>query len=514
MADRMTKEQEQATLAAAENGDVFAMYELGHDYYYGNRLLGKNKYKEKGAAWLLKSAEGGYLKATERLSHVLDKKWGPVYMRALDLLLRKYKAIYCDADRKEEARTILALLLKLTSSEYDNVWIDGKCINLHTRYRDAIAGVPEYEVDYDMTDAGHENRYKVSAKRDDVQKHLEKSNILKYALVKPDQLDDLEKEVEALESTLLERIRKRREEERSPLQELFRFTTDFADAVNYDCYIPAKYVEKVVEDFRFLPLVPAFHKCPYVECSVVYDRFGSKDFKNPKPMPLLDLGSYLEDSEWGTYYHRELHINRLIIVNYVDKEYKIEKQVAIPAGSAYGNVRFENSAEVITVSSEDEKATLFMPVGGRPGKLIHPEVLIEKLKLRDTSLELHTAHNSYYQTRYDALFDLARNGYDDLDKGVVALSRLYYNTYNHRIEIEGRVAKGSVHPGDAFSLYDIAEKKQTSAFKIEKVVVDGGNVEEATFGDPVVLVTSIEKSRPAPWDWNVSDLHDLLVRVK
>ena len=107
MAEKMSREQ--AALAAAEKGDVFAMYDLFAEYRNRKSLFNKNSNEEKAKTWCLKAAEGGYIKAMNIAVtyYSRDKSkydWIDTYIRALDLLLRKYKAIYFEDDRKEELR--------------------------------------------------------------------------------------------------------------------------------------------------------------------------------------------------------------------------------------------------------------------------------------------------------------------------------------------------------------------------------------------------------------------------
>ena len=95
MAEKMSREQEQAALAAADKGDVFAMYDLFVEYKGRKSLFNKNSNEEKAKTWCLKAAEGGYIKAM-RLAvtyYSRDRSkydWIDTFTRALDLLLRKY----------------------------------------------------------------------------------------------------------------------------------------------------------------------------------------------------------------------------------------------------------------------------------------------------------------------------------------------------------------------------------------------------------------------------------------
>ncbi len=517
MSDKMTKEQERAALAAAESGDVFAMWDLSDEYRL-HRMLQKKKYAEKGRAWLLKSAEGGNLNAMRCFtSFYKDDPWNPVFVRALDLLFRKYKAIYCDADRKEEARTILACVLDLARTRSEIV-INGNRVDLDRRYRDMLEGAPEYEDDYDVTDWHHKNRYGFNCHVDDVEKYLNRANIQKYALVRPDRLDALEREVEALESTLPERLRKRLEAERSPQQELIGFKTDFSDSLqNYDYYIPARYVVKVIEDFRILPHGAAFDDCPYIEGSIGYDYSG--DHSIPKCVPMIDLGSYLEDEKWGENAHKELRPKYMILIEILDHDFYEAREwelFAIPAASVSGPVRF-NEDEVSVVSEYGSEAATAIRASGRgAGVLVHPDVLIEKLDLKEriASGDKRALGADYYQRRGDALMQIAKTGYGSLDRGVMTVTETFYATNLNRVMICGRVVKGKIRVSDTVCYYDFVEKKSTRTFRIEKIRTGFGAVEEAEAGSPVSLITDIKAPEPTPWDWHVADNHQFLVKVK
>lgn len=528
MAEKMSREQEQAALAAADKGDVFAMYDLFVEYKERKSLFNKNSNEEKAKTWCLEAAEGGYIKAMKLAVTYYSRDrskydWIDTYIRALDLLLRKYKAIYFEDDRKEEARTILSYILDMTHKDWaygDGTAIyDGRTISFRERYHDAVMDIPEYEDDYEIAETEHPLKYRLNSwALDDLrEKYRDKEMIVKYTLVRPDHMDALEKEIEELENNLYQRMEAARNARLSPTQELFGFSIDdrSLESAFRDYYIPNKSVIKVIDDFKILPNMPWFEGTPYVE-GCMY----SKEISSARPIPIINLAGYLNDGKWEDYDYYEQNPKYMIILKMLDPgiygQWDFD-YFAIPAVSTLGTVVFpDDKIYRFDGKFDTEKGISFAIENGRQAILVDLNALIEKVGLKnrlDKGMAELKNGDSYVKNWDKSVFDICDNGYDSASRGVVTVMDAGFNDKKKRVIVTGRIVKGTIHKGDTVSYYDMAVMKNSKTFHVEGIDTIDGKKEEAGLYTMVTIITD-QKDLKTPWDWHVKTYQELLLKVK
>ncbi len=548
MADYMTKEEEQKLLAAAESGDVSAMDELSNGYYqlaYRKKILfNKKSYKEKYEYWRKKTAEAGHLKSIQHMNFSLATlhpseadHWAEVYYRTLDLLLRKYKAIYCDEDRKEEARSILAAISERTDGplfiRYRGKYEDTKEIG--ARLLAGIKDDPRYRDDYeashrpigtgtDMDRFRHFDMYTTF----DYEHYASDENYYKYAVIRPDQLDAFEKEVEELERTLPQREadakNHRLNKFADPQQELFGFTVDdgWGNLSDHRCFIPRDRVVDVVEEYRFLPHIPvAYDNSDFIECSI--------RTKNGRAFPVINIAGYLDFHPDKLPFCVEKP-GPMIIIKALDVDYLQDYSgdfFAIPTTSVIGPVDY--SGKNIYIRKKQNKYpghTEFVVTGKWKDDLglseydqeyevlINIDKLVQDLDLRGC-LELVPSYiqgeSAEVQKRFSAFFALRDKGFPPFERGVMIINRAWFNSDTKTVAISGRVAHGKITKNSDLVFYDMVSEKESEVFHVDELNCNGTVLSEAGVGTPVYLITD-NKDRSYPSDWKT--LRQVLVKVK
>ena len=549
----MTKEEEQKLLAAAESGDALAMSKLSTAYYniaYGKKVLfNKKSYREKYEYWQKKAAEAGNLRSIRNLNSSLATlypseadRWAEVYYRTLDLLLRKYKAIYCDENRKEEARSILAAISKRTDSvspiRYRGKFEDTRDIGARLLAR--VKEDPRYRDDYEATHRPVGTGTAIESFRHydmyssfDYEHYASDENYLRYALIRPDHLDAFEKEVEELERTLPQReeeaARRKDRKYRDPRQELFGFVYEAGSlgASYKPCYIPSRYVVDVVEEYEYMPHAAAyFDDSPYFEGTIL--PAGSENFWGIKVINIAELliGA-LSGSMPYTYVYPA---GPMILVKVMEADYMQEYRgdiFAIPATTVIGLVDFSDGrfhiregsidSDCITefvTEEEYEKDPDWAEYGPQYNALIDMERLIERLDLR-SRLEKVPAdirlENEYIQKRFNAAYDLRKNGYPPFERGVMIIDCVAIENRTKTVGICVRVSHGKILKNNDLVFYDLISGKESDVFHVKEMKCNLEEVEEAPAGMPVELITDrTDKTYPAEW----KSFRQILVKVK